>query len=410
MIDTGMNILIVDDHAFVRRALTTMISQLGTHQITHASDGDDAMRFIATAMPDIIICDLAMPNMDGLALLRELSNQQFTGSVILSSASDASLLRAAANLVTAFGLNLLGVMPKPSSQQQLTHFFTQHQQRYTHNHTTSQLNVDSSRAVLQNALDNEQFIPVFQPQIAFSSGECVGLEALCRWQHPDHGLLSPYFFIDEIEQAGLMAQLTLSIIAQSVQALQALPAEFANTKLSINLTPSCLTSDIINTILADQSLMALAKQKRISFEITEQTELLSDSLSLELLSRLRMNGFNLSVDDFGTGYSSLQQLSQYPFNEIKLDRSFVSQATNDTQSAAIVDMAIQLANKLHMKVVVEGVETHAQWQCMQLLGADICQGFLCAKPMQPHKLVAWLPLWQNSYKVIRAQSSEALRA
>lgn len=410
MIDTSMNILIVDDHAFVRRALATMISQLGTHQITHASDGDDAMRIIATATPDIIICDLAMPNMDGLALLRELSTQQFAGSVILSSASDASLLRAAANLVTAFGLNLLGVLPKPSSQQQLTHFFNQHQQRYIQPNKTPQLIVDNSKAQLQKALDNTQFIPVLQPQIAFSSGECVGLEALCRWQHPEHGLLSPYFFIEQIEQAGLMAQLTLSIIAQSVQALQTLPAEFANTTLSINLTPSCLTSDMVNTILADHALMTLAKQKRISLEITEQTELLSDSLSLELLSRLRMNGFNLSVDDFGTGYSSLQQLSQYPFNEIKLDRSFVSQASSDTQSAAIVDMAIQLANKLHMKVVVEGVETHAQWLCMQQLGADICQGFLSAKPMEPHKLAAWLPLWQASYNVIKAQSSEALRA
>ncbi|CAM3836029.1 MULTISPECIES: EAL domain-containing response regulator [Pseudoalteromonas] len=410
MFDSSMHILIVDDHAFVRRALTSMINQLGDHQVTHANDGDEALKLINTLTPDIIICDLAMPNMDGLALLRQLSAQKFAGSVILSSASDASLLRAAANLVNAFGLNLLGIMPKPSSHSQLSHFFNAHQNRFIQPTKQSTIKVDTQKGVLQQALAQGQFIAVYQPQVDFKSGDCIGLEALCRWQHPELGLLSPYFFIDQIEDAGLMPALTLSIIEQSVTMLEQLPAEFSNTKLSINLTPSCLSNETVSHILADQPLMALAQRKRISLEVTEQTELLSDSLSLELLSRLRMNGFNLSVDDFGTGYSSLQQLSQYPFNEIKLDRSFVTDALNDPQSGAIVEMAIQLAKKLHMKVVVEGVETFAQWQHMQLLGADTCQGFYCAKPMHSTQLATWNARWQSQYQAIKVNADEALRA
>ncbi len=410
MFNSCMHILIVDDHAFVRRALTSMISQLGDHRISHAADGDDALRLINTITPDIIICDLAMPNMDGLALLRQLSTQQFTGSVILSSASDASLLRAAANLVHAFGLNLLGIMPKPSSHSQLSHFFSAHQNRFNRPAKQTAITVDTSKAVLEQALQLGQFIAVYQPQVDLKSGECIGLEALCRWQHPEHGVLSPYFFIDQIEDAGLMPALTLAIIEQSVAMLTKLGDEFNHSKLSINLTPSCLSDDTVNHILANQPLMALAQRKRISLEVTEQTELLSDSLSLELLSRLRMNGFNLSVDDFGTGYSSLQQLSQYPFNEIKLDRSFVANALNNPQCGAIVEMAIQLAKKLHMKVVVEGVETLEQWQHMQLLGADTCQGFYSAKPMASEQLSAWYLQWQDQYQAIKTSTDEALRA
>lgn len=259
-----------------------------------------------------------------------------------------------------------------------------------------------------HAINKGEFISVFQPQIDFNSGQCVGLEVLSRWDHPESGLLSPDFFIEQIEQAGLMTTLTFAMIEQSIQALKTLPRAFDQTKLSINLTPSFLTNDAVNIILANQSLLALAHRQRVTFEITEQTKILSESISLELLSRLRINGFNLSIDDFGTGYSSLKQLSQYPFNEIKIDRSFVADALIDIQSAAIVDMSIQLAKKLQMSVVVEGVETHEQWVYMKRLGAHTCQGFYCAKPMKYQQLDSWYVLWQTQYQAIQAKIKQAL--
>lgn len=404
-----MQILIVDDHAFQRRALTSVITQIGAHKITQASDGDEAMRIMLSTTPDIIICDLIMPKMDGLALLRRLSEQQYKGSIIISSASNASILRAAANLVGALGLNLLAVIAKPFSKIQLSHFFKQHQSHYIKVKTKDPLHrIDTTKASLLHAINKGEFISVFQPQIDFNSGQCVGLEVLSRWDHPESGLLSPDFFIEQIEQAGLMTTLTFAMIEQSIQALKTLPRAFDQTKLSINLTPSFLTNDAVNIILANQSLLALAHRQRVTFEITEQTKILSESISLELLSRLRINGFNLSIDDFGTGYSSLKQLSQYPFNEIKIDRSFVADALIDIQSAAIVDMSIQLAKKLQMSVVVEGVETHEQWVYMKRLGAHTCQGFYCAKPIKYQQLDSWYVLWQTQYQAIQAKIKQAL--
>jgi EAL domain-containing protein (putative c-di-GMP-specific phosphodiesterase class I)/ActR/RegA family two-component response regulator len=402
--DLFMKVLIADDHVFQRRALSSMIATLGgSYQVYHASDGNEAMRLMAAIAPDIIICDLAMPNMDGLALLGQLAAQKYKGSVLLSSASDSSLLRAAANLVDTFGLSLLGVMPKPSSVRQLNYFFQQYQNRLIPAKEQIYPDVDTHYDILKQALNEEQFISAFQPQIDFSSGECIGLEVLCRWQHPTKGLLSPYYFIVQVEQAGLMPALTIAMIAHAVTALNALPSPFLQVKLSINLSASCLTNDFITCILDNKALMALARCHRVTFEVTEQTPLPRGGSSLELLSRLRLHGFNLSVDDFGTGYSSLQQLSRYPFNEIKIDRSFVSQALNDTHAATISTMAIQLAKKLNLKVVVEGVETHQQWQYMKELGANTCQGFYCAKPMPIHQIPHWYSQWQLQYQAITAQ-------
>ncbi|WP_339686052.1 EAL domain-containing response regulator [uncultured Pseudoalteromonas sp.] len=408
-----MKVLIVDDHAFQRRAITSMISKLSSsYEVCHASDGNEAISFMVTLVPDIIICDLAMPNMDGLALLGQLALREYKGSIILSSVADFSLLRAAANLVDAYGLNLLGIMPKPSSAQQLSYFFQQHQNHIKlgkSNTPALELELDTSKAGLQDAFNKGQFISVFQPQISFANGQCVGLETLCRWQHPAHGLLAPYYFLEYIEQAGLMTELTLAMIEQSINTVEKLPSTFSHAKLAINLSPASLSNELINTILANPTLQALARNQRISFEVTEQTQLLSTNLSLELLSRLRMHGFNLSVDDFGTGYSSLQQLSRYPFNEIKLDRSFVVQAENDAQCAAIADMAIQLARRLKMRVTAEGVETYEQWQYMKRLGADICQGYFCAKPMLQQQLAAWHTQWQQQYQHLKkAKEQEAL--
>lgn len=398
-----LHILIVDDHAFQRRALTSMVTQLAPDKISEAADGDEAIKVIANEdVPDIVICDLAMPNTDGLALLRHLSEQAFSGSIILCSAADASLVRAAANLVRAGRLNLLGAMEKPCSQRQLSYYFNQHQKRINQAKQPYQVSLNPTPLDIQEALNKQQFTVLIQPQVAFDNGECVGFEALCRWQHPTHGLVSPFHFITEVEQAGLMPQLSLEIIKQSVSTLAQLPSEFSRAKISINLTPSCLTNELTDELFKQQSLLSYAKQKRISFEITEQTELLNTTLALEVLSRLRMHGFNLSVDDFGTGYSSLQQLSQYPFNELKLDKSFVQYADSDPQSEAIVDISIELAKRLDMNVVVEGVETEAQWRCMQSLGAQLCQGYFCAKPMPASELSSWYNDWRVRFKQLQA--------
>lgn len=400
---TCMKILIVDDHAFQRKALSSMVDQVGSHKIIEASDGNEAISQMVQGLPDIIICDLIMPNVDGLALLRWLAEQKFTGGIIVSSASNASILRSADHLVNFLGLNLLAVIPKPCSTTQLKHFFSKYEQNKPVKFIESAPLIDVNKEALLKALNNGEFTNVYQPQIDFNTGECVGLEALTRWQHPDLGILLPTIFIEQIEDMGLMVQLTIALIDQSIKDLKQLPPSFHHTKLSINLTPSCLTCETIEKILSNQPLMALAHQGRISFEITEQTQILNDCLSLELLSRLCINGFNLSIDDFGTGYSSLKQLSKYPFNEIKLDPSFVEDALIDVQSSAIVDMSIQLAKRLQMNVVVEGVESHEQWVYLKRLGAQTCQGYFCAKPMKYQELTVWLPQWEEKYKAMALQ-------
>ncbi|EKP0306481.1 EAL domain-containing response regulator [Aeromonas veronii] len=393
-------IMVVEDHGFQRKALLHQIRSLGYQNLLEAADGAEALALSQQHAVDILFCDLRMPGMDGMALLRRLSLGGFRGGIILSSALEDDVVEAVLRMSAAYGLQVLGRIEKPSSQQQLQVLIESWSPRQEPalKDDGHRLGVDE----LRRALDEDQLVPWYQPKVSFASGEWVGMEALARWQHPKYGLVSPGRFIQLAEHNGLIDQLTEVIINKSLSDGHLWEETGLSLNLSMNLsTTSLIEGDLCNTLL-NQCQRWSINPELITLEVTESSFVQDLGKSLEVLTRLRMHGFGLSIDDFGTGYSSMQQLALLPFTELKLDRSFVYRCFEDPSRLAIIESSIELARKLGLKSVAEGVEDEQTWRLLATLGCDVCQGFFSARPMPRSELQEWHKAWQERLPALLA--------
>ncbi|QNF14474.1 EAL domain-containing response regulator [Aeromonas jandaei] len=386
-------IMVVEDHAFQRKALMHQVRDLGYQQLLEARDGQEALELCQRHSVDILFCDLRMPGMDGMALLRRLSLGGFSGGIILSSALEDDVVEAVLRMSAAYGLQVLGRIEKPSTKQQLKVLIESWspRQEQAQKEDGHRLGLDE----LRRALDDDQIVPWYQPKVSFATGEWVGMEALARWQHPEYGLVSPGRFIPLAENNGLIDQLTEIIINKSLRDGHLWEETGLSLNLSMNLsTTSLIEGDLCNSLIAQCQRWSI-NPELITLEVTESSFVQDVGKSLEVLTRLRMHGFGLSIDDFGTGYSSMQQLALLPFTELKLDRSFVDRCYADPSRLAIIESSIELARKLGLKSVAEGVEDELTWQQLAKLGCDVCQGFFSARPMPRSELQEWHRSWQE---------------
>lgn len=217
---------------------------------------------------------------------------------------------------------------------------------------------------------------------------------LVRWQHPDRGLVFPDQFIPLAEEHQLMSELTDAVILEAIKAYQQFKVADISITVAINLS-----AQNINDLELPEKLGALLtshgiRPEAFMLELTESAVLSDTSAALDILNRLRMKGFSLSIDDFGTGESSLIKLYQSPFSELKIDQHFVMRIANDKDADAIVRICILLAKELKMQTVAEGIETQVIWDKLKALGCDVAQGYFIAKPMPVDGFVEWFHSWE----------------
>lgn len=230
---------------------------------------------------------------------------------------------------------------------------------------------------LLHALENDQFKVYYQPIADTVSREIYGYEALVRWFHPLRGMVPPTEFIPVAEKTGLINQLGEWVLKTACEEAARWEQPL---KVSVNVSPI----QLINTSLTETVAAVLKKTgldpRRLDLEITESDVFNENTRSLEILSQLREQGIQISIDDFGTGYSSLSRLSYFPFDKIKIDRSFVVNIPMQKDDLDIVRLIISMGKSLHMRIVAEGVETEEQLTSLQQLGCDLVQGYLIGKP------------------------------
>ncbi|RAJ96962.1 putative bifunctional diguanylate cyclase/phosphodiesterase [Aliidiomarina maris] len=234
---------------------------------------------------------------------------------------------------------------------------------------------------------------VYQPQYSINSSgtpKLIGVEALLRWSHPEHGLVSPALFIDIAEQQGLIHRLTDFVCARAVADLEQYQCFDKIDYVSINVSALDINSaqaelDFARRFEADERAHAWLRAGKIQLEITE-TALMHSTRPQALLQRLRQRGLRLSIDDFGTGYSSLSVISRLPIDELKIDQSFIHSLNEGSSEALIVRAIIAMAHSLKLTVVAEGVETAEQLTILRELACDTVQGYYLAKPVTPDKL------------------------
>ena len=209
-------------------------------------------------------------------------------------------------------------------------------------------------------------------------------------------MLGPYAFIDTLEQGGHIDPLTWMMVAKSARQCRAWAeaAPALAVTVSVNISASSLAeagaADHITRLVRDEGV----DPGRIVLEVTESTAVGNVGASLETLARLRMRGFHLSIDDYGTGYSSMQQLARIAFNELKIDQSFVMSALESDTSRVILESSLEMARRLKVQSVAEGVETRAHWDLLLALGCNMAQGYFIAKPMAGADFTRWVAEWR----------------
>ena len=241
------------------------------------------------------------------------------------------------------------------------------------------------------AIANGELVNFYQPKVAVATGEVVGVETLVRWRHPRDGMVFPDQFIGVAEAHGLIDDLTRVVLPALAQ------ARFGQAGLALRVAVNPWTTfQWTSRICRDRGRGGVPPQRMV-LEVTE-TRLMEDLRTpLEILTRLRLKRFRLSIDDFGIVNSSLAQLRDLPFDELKIDQSFVHGACCNEKLKAMFDSSLGLAKQLGMEAVAEGVEDQADWDFVRKAGCDIAQGYFIAKPMPAADLPAWIQSWQKAY-------------
>src|SRR5450830_183052 len=384
-------LLIVDDSPLQRLHTVGLMRDLGVEMIYEAGDGHEALELLGLLRlpPSLVIVDLEMPGMDGVEFIQQLQLRKLNFPLIVASSRERSLLASVETMIEALGMHILGALQKPLNQEKILGALNSFGNSLALKEKDSVLPV-VREIDLQTAIRNHEIIAYYQPKVDIRTGMLKGVEALARWIHPQAGMIPPNHFIPLAESSGLIHELTLSMLEQAMAQAALWNERGLSLKVAVNLSP--LSLDIpsfvqkVSDLLARHALLA----EQIVLEITESSVVANLGSALGTLARFRLKGFGLSIDDYGTGFSSMQQLARIPFTELKIDRSFVHGAHTRQNLRVILQSALDMAKRLELVSVAEGIEAMEDWRLLQESGCMIGQGYLIAKPMPASELPIWL--------------------
>lgn len=384
-----LRFLVVEDQGFQRWVAGHILEGLGAKYIFSAADGKKALEILAglDAPVDVVISDLDMPGMDGMEFIRHLGALGGAVSLIVLSGLERSLISTVETMARAYGVNLLGALEKPPSAKKLL--------KLIRLHNPSQRPVKRAKAATFSAheiaagLEKGQFEAFFQPKVEIKTRRVKGAEALARWRHPEHGIVPPGSFIETMELDGMMNELTEAVLKAGAINCGLWHDAGLDVSVAVNLS----LGSLCDVSISDRMLRLVEAHgiapRNVIFEVTELAAMSDIGKTLENLSRLRMKGFGLSIDDFGTGYSSMQRLSGVPFTELKIDQTFVKNASTQASSRAVLESSLEIARKLGIVAVAEGVESSIEWELVRALDCPLAQGFFIAPPMEASEFLDW---------------------
>jgi EAL domain-containing protein (putative c-di-GMP-specific phosphodiesterase class I) len=329
---------------------------------------------------DVIISDLDMPGMDGMEFMRRLSEIPASPWLIVSSAQQRPIVMSVEKMAAAYGVRVLGSIAKPPTPAKLAEVLARYPLEEPIVEAPGQPIAMSPEAVAA-AIANGEIGCRFQPKVEIATRRIVGAEALMCRQQGSGGVILPARLLSQVERLGSLPALTDAIIAKACSACAAWRRAGSRATVSINISLSMLgTPEVADALIATIGLHGL-QASDVVIEIAEPDATSELGPVLEALARLRMRGAGLAIDDFGTGYASMQQLTGIPFTELKIDPSFVRGATSPSPNRAALESSIELARRLNLKTVAQGVQTEAERRVLSELGCDMAQGSLFGEPM-----------------------------
>ncbi len=397
-------ILVVDDDELINEFISDAAELVGV-ATTAVTNGRD-IQTVNLNQYDHILLDLSIPGADGVQLLRLLKNKHYQGAISITSGCEASVLNSAQQIGQSYGLRMHSPLVKPFALERLLNVIQEGSQLLKTKVEHAGQNIDQEKLLpqLESAIKNKEIDVYYQPKFDIEQLSILGVEALARWRLHDGTMIPPPVFIKLAEQNALIDELTNCIIEKVLPQLKKWLLINVNLQVSINLSAFSLNNLDLPDGLARQAEHFNIPNRNIILELTESALAEDTSKSAEILTRLRMKGFGLSIDDFGTGYSSIQQLQEVPFNELKIDKSFTANYSVRPQSKTIIESTIEMAHKLGIHVVAEGIEDEKTLEYLREVDCDQGQGYFYAKPMSDIEFNLWL---HNHPEYLQEESHKA---
>ncbi len=372
----GNRLLVVDDEP----VCATLIQKTAEGSGFEVMVTDDPRSFLNTARswrPTVISLDLRLPGTDGIQLLRALAADKCDAHVIISSGAEHRVLESAMQLGHDRGLTMSGVMQKPFRVDRLREMLAGFRR----------MPKELLAADLAEAIATDQLFLEYQPKMDCRLGRYTGVEALVRWRHPSHGIVRPDEFIPLAEESDLIHRLTDWVVRAAARQQAVWRAQHIELEVSANISARDIEDFDLPERLEQHCLDAGVDPSTMVIELTETSAMREELPMMDVLTRLRLKGFGLSIDDFGTGYSSLVELQRMPFTEIKIDKSFVMHMAMNQSCHVIAGIVVELARRLELSCVAEGVEDEAALKALAEMGCTTAQGYHLSRPVTAERIV-----------------------
>ncbi|EIK0770721.1 EAL domain-containing response regulator [Vibrio alginolyticus] len=374
--NTQFNVMVIDDHPLQTTILTQILDRYCAQAIPF-NCVDAAIQSVQEQHFDVIFCDIQMPGKDGIDMMEMLDEVQYQGQVVLVSAMELTIISAVRAMCEGFSFEVLGKLPKPYDENEVVDLLRKIKDEKAKQVRFAQpIEVEDQEFLF--ALAEGRVKNYYQPLVDVQSGEVLGYEALARWNHPIYGVLPPHYFLPIVERCRLSGELFQAVLSNVIYDMK---HRGLTQNVSINVDHENLEDTAFSHYFLQQCSESEIDPSQITIEITERDTFQTSASLYKNLLKLRMNGVTVSIDDFGTGSSTFEKLAQLPFNELKIDRSFVQGVECDIKKRNIVVAICALAKSLNIRLVAEGIEDEVTLQAIREYGIDLCQGFYIDKPM-----------------------------
>lgn len=389
-----MKIFLVDDEPFALKLMERQLQTLGFTDVTLHTSAVSALGALEqdAASAELILLDLQMPDVDGVECVRHLARLRYSGGLILVSGEDERVLATVSALASAHSLDVIGAINKPVPPETLKRLLTRPRAPMPPPKPTLKL---YDVAQIAEAIDRGDLVNHYQPMVELTTGRVMAVETLVRWQHAFDGMVFPEQFVAQSEETRCIDALARAVLTEALQQARRWHDAGHEIAVAVNVSMANLvTLDFPDFVGAAVKAAGVPPEKLV-LEVTESRLMTNVLTALDVLTRLRLKRVSLSIDDFGTGHASLAQLRSIPFDELKIDRSFVHGAHRDAASRAIVEASLSMARQLGLKTVAEGIEDRADFDLMRTMGCDLAQGFFIARPMPADTFDAWHAEWET---------------
>lgn len=379
-----VRLLVMDDDESIC-SLVRRIAESEEFEVDTCTEAGSFIDRFRQVDPAIIMLDLNMPGIDGIELLRQLAEIGTDAHIYLMSGLETRILNTAQDLGDSLGLNVREAIHKPFNLPRLRNLL-----REEHPHE-----IRLTTEELTAAIHDGHIVVYYQPRVERMDGSwrIRGVEALCRWQHPQHGLLMPDRFIPLAEQGEAIVLLTDHVLRETADQLHIWRQQGIELEGSVNVAGASLTDlEFPDRLLRLMDEFDLPIDS-LGLEITETTAMAEPRLTMDILTRLRVKGFKIAMDDFGIGYSSMEYLFKLPFSELKIDKSFVMRIGRSDEAETIARALVDLAHSFGMTACAEGIETAEAMQFLARAGCDAGQGFYVSRPVPASRIPDLFNTW-----------------